>query len=133
MLTQEEFLRMLDELSGEIPQEFFKELNGGIVLRPEAKPHPRSKNGDLWILGEYCTRRNLGRSIKIYYGSYMHVYGDLEEEALRKRLRHTLRHEFRHHLEALAGERDLEIEDALRLAQYDAICASRDAWKNRLK
>ena len=29
-----------------------------------------------------------------------------------------LLHEFRHHLESLAGERDLEIEDAVAVSQY---------------
>ena len=32
----------------------------------------------------------------------------------------VLLHEFRHHLESLAGERDLEIEDAVELTQYRA-------------
>lgn len=48
----------------------------------------------------------------------MQVYGYMTEEALRKRVRKTVLHEFRHHLESLAGERDLEVEDAIQIARY---------------
>ena len=43
----------------------------------------------------------------------MQIYGYMTEEALRRRVRKTVLHEFRHHLESLAGEKDLEIEDAI--------------------
>lgn len=118
MLTQEEFLIMLDELSGEIPKEFFRELNGGVLLQEQAKAHPEGKGSDLWIMGEYCRRAGLGRYINIYYGSFMKVYGGLSYDALKNRVRHTLIHEFRHHLESLAGQKDLEIIDAMELAAY---------------
>ena len=51
-------------------------------------------------------------------GSFAQVYGHLPKEDLAKRLRKVLLHEFRHHLESLAGERDLEIEDAIEIAEY---------------
>lgn len=118
MLTLEEFLEMLDELSGEIPREFFRELNGGVLLQPQEKPHPQGQGNDLWIMGEYCRNHHLGRYINIYYGSFMRVYGGLPLEELRKRVRHTLIHEFRHHLESLAGRKDLEVLDAIKMAEY---------------
>ena len=40
------------------------------------------------------------------------------EEEFKERLKKTLFHEFTHHLESLAGERDLEIEDERQLAAY---------------
>lgn len=42
------------------------------------------------------------------------------DEELRVQIRKVLLHEFRHHLESLAGERDLELEDAAELTQYRA-------------
>ena len=42
------------------------------------------------------------------------------EEEIRVQIRKVLLHEFRHHLESLAGERDLEIEDAVNVSQYKA-------------
>lgn len=109
---------MLDEISGELPQDFFRELNGGVVLHEQAKPHPQGRGDDLWIMGEYCRSRSLGRYINIYYGSFMQVYGGLSYEALKRKVRHTLVHEFRHHLESLAGQRDLEVIDEMNLARY---------------
>ena len=109
---------MLDEISGELPQEFFRELNGGVVLQERAKAHPQGQGDDLWIMGEYCRSGSLGRYINIYYGSFMQVYGGLPYEAMKNKVRHTLVHEFRHHLESLAGQRDLEVIDAVNLARY---------------
>lgn len=119
MLSQDEFLEMLDDIADEIPREFYKELNGGILLRPEAKLHPDSDPWKrLWVMGEYRRNAALGRSICIYYGSFERLHGDLDKSELRKKVRHTVIHEFRHHLESLAGEHALEREDAYNLARY---------------
>ncbi len=80
--------------------------------------HPANRNGDLFIMGQYCRRQYLGRFIVIYYGSFAQVYGHLDAESLAAQLRSVLLHEFRHHLESLAGIRDLELEDALQIARY---------------
>ena len=50
----------------------------------------------------------------------MRVYGHLDEEGLKTEMWRVLRHEFLHHLESLAGEHSLEIEDAVRIAAYKA-------------
>lgn len=117
-MLQEKFLELLDELAGELPPEFFRGLNGGVILQERAKPHPQGRGDDLWILGEYCRDGSLGRYINIYYGSFMQLYGHLPYEQLKERVRHTLLHEFRHHLESLAGQKDLEILDAIRMDEY---------------
>lgn len=119
--TLEEFSEMLNEVAGEMPQEFFRELNGGIILKPERKLHPESRGEELCILGEYHRDKYLGRYIVIYYGSFVQICGNLPEDALSARLRKTVLHEFRHHLESLAGEKDLEVEDAVRIARYKKI------------
>ena len=118
MISIEEMEAMLDEIATGIPQEFYRELNGGIILLPETKLNPLSRKNHLYILGEYHRGGNLGRYITIYYGSFSHVYGHLGKEALREQLTRTLKHEFTHHIESLAGERGLEIKDAQYLADY---------------
>ena len=118
MIEYDEVGRMLDEIAAELPQEFYKELNGGVILLPEAKLDKRSRNRDLYIMGEYHSGGGMGRYITIYYGSFERLYKHLEKEALKEQLAHTLKHEFTHHLESLAGERGLEIKDAQFMEDY---------------
>ena len=117
MMSIEDFDLMLDGIAAEIPSEFFGGLSGGIILREECKLHPEGA-GDLYIMGEYSSRRDMGRCICIYYGSFMCTHGHLPPGALRGRLRATLLHELTHHLESLAGERGLEALDRLQLEEY---------------
>jgi hypothetical protein len=109
---------MLDELAAELPEQFYRELNGGILLLPEKRISPEAINNDLYTLGEYHYSYSMGRYITMYYGSFEAVYGHLSPEDIKVQLRETLRHEFTHHLESLAGEKDLEIEDERQLAKY---------------
>lgn len=106
---------ILDVLAEELPQEFYRELNGGILLVREMKQSPYGD--DLLIMGEYITS-SLGRMIKIYYGSFEQMYGWMDEARLTEELREVLRHEFTHHIESLAGERGLEIKDDIQLREY---------------
>lgn len=116
MITIDDMEKMLDDIANGFPQEIFKELNGGIILLPGAKRNPIGDN--LYVLGEYHQGGNLGRYISIYYGSFVNVYGHLDNEQLKEQLIHTLKHEFTHHVESLAGEKGLEIQDAEFLADY---------------
>jgi hypothetical protein len=118
MITMEEMLTMLDEIATEFPDEFYRKLNGGVILLPEAKLHERNKNNDLFILGEYNFNGTLGRYITIYYGSFERVYGHLTAPQIKEQLKKTLKHEFRHHFESMAGEKGLEIKDAQDLNEY---------------
>ena len=108
---------ILERVIKEVPQEFFKELNEGVVLLPEIKVHPESRQDDLIIMGEYSTSFT-GRNIKIYYGSFKRIYNGISNENLYERLKDTLFHEFTHHLESLSGERGLEVKDWMELNQY---------------
>lgn len=117
MVSIEEFELMLDDVAQTLPEEFYNGLNGGIMLLPELKLHPESTAYDLFILGEYH-RNSMGRYIVIYYGSFKQMFEHLSVDALRIQLSKTLRHEFTHHLESLAGERGLEIKDAMNLEKY---------------
>lgn len=114
----EEVEILLEEIAEDIPHEFFKELNKGIILLPNYKLHPESRSKDkLYILGEYV-RDFSGRHITIYYGSYKQVYSGISRDRLREKLKDTLLHEFTHHLESLAGEKGLEIKDKIALDKY---------------
>lgn len=118
MYTVDETEVILNEIAEEMPQEFYKELNGGIVLREELKLHPKNKGNDLYILGEYHSDSRLGSFIAIYYGSISRMFGNESLENYKAELRSVLKHEFRHHLESMAGVVDLEIEDALEIQEY---------------
>ena len=117
MYTIDAVDEMLDEIANEIPAAFFERLNGGVALLEECKEHPQSQ-GDLYIMGEYSVQHGLGRRICIYYGSFMRVYANAPEDVLRRKLRELLLHELTHHLESLAGERDLVVQDLINLAEY---------------
>lgn len=118
MIELEEFLEITEELSAEIPQEFFEGLNGGVRISPECKVNSHAQNDDLIIAGEYHRQSVMGCHIILYYGSFMRLYGHLSKKALVIQMRKTLRHEFRHHLEYRSGIRDLEIEDQKFLETY---------------
>lgn len=120
MVSFEEAADMLDSIANEFPEDFYKELNGGINILPDIKYHPEGgKSGDLYILGEYFRDTNgLGRYINIYFGSFVRVYGHLDADSQRLELKKTLAHEFTHHIESLAGEYGLEIKDHINIEKY---------------
>ena len=118
LLDLDDIQDILDELAEELPYEFFKELNGGILLLPERKISSDAIDNDLFVLGEYHHSFSMGRYIVIYYGSFEYLYGNLQREEMKDQLRKTLRHEFTHHMESLGGLKDLEIDDERRLAKY---------------
>lgn len=115
MITFDEMAALLDEVAEGFPKEFYRELSGGVVLAPGVKKH---EEDGLLILGEYIRGGGLGRYIAIYYGSFVQVHGHLSRARLKAQLKETLSHEFTHHLESLAGERGLEIEDERKLEEY---------------
>ncbi|HIS91612.1 MAG TPA: metallopeptidase family protein [Candidatus Alectryocaccomicrobium excrementavium] len=114
----DKFQAMLAEMLDELPEPFFEELHGGVIVSPRCKENPHSRGGDLYILGEYHRSHAMGNQIVIYYGSFMRLYGKAAEQTFERELRAVLRHEFRHHMENRAGERGLEIEDERQLREY---------------
>ncbi|CDZ74673.1 hypothetical protein ING2D1G_0490 [Peptoniphilus sp. ING2-D1G] len=113
----DEFQSIVEELYYGFDQRYFKYLNGGIVIEEGVCYHPASKDKDLLVLGAY-KRDIVGNSIILYYGSFMEMYGYLTREDLEERISDTLRHELTHHLEFLARENDLEIEDLEYIQRY---------------
>ncbi|MDD4774809.1 MAG: metallopeptidase family protein [Eubacteriales bacterium] len=119
MIDIDRFEQIAEELTGELPEVFFKELNGGVNILEYIKIHPKSSpDHPMFIMGEYHYTRETGRGIYIYYGSFMRMYPNAPEDTIRHHLRSTLRHEFRHHLESLAGERMLIDEDNTLFERY---------------
>ena len=117
MLSIDEINDMLDEIAAELPDEVFRELNGGVSLLPETRLSNADPDGGLYTLGEY-RRDQMGRYIVIYYGSIRAVHGRATREQMRGHLRDLLTHELTHHIESLAGERDLEIQDEEDMEEY---------------
>lgn len=116
MMDIDRFQDLAEQMSSELPEEFFQELNGGIVIEEEAKPDEEGEGDDLYVLGEYVRDGVLGRRIVLYYGSFLAMF-QLESE-MKREIRATIRHEFRHHLESLANLRDLEVEDEEFMEDY---------------
>ena len=117
MLSISEVNELLDEIVEQLPQEIFADLNGGVSLLPDTKRSAADPDGGLYVLGEYC-RDQMGRYIVLYYGSICIVHGMEGKGQLRESLRKIVSHELTHHLESLAGERDLEVQDEIDIDEY---------------
>ena len=115
--TFEWFEAKARELLTQLPEEFFKDLNGGVVVEEGEHLSEYAENGDLYVLGIYMRSSNMGRQIRLYYGSFLKVVPHTEK-AFEKQLWKTIRHEFRHHLETKARIKDLEIEDRQFIAAH---------------
>ena len=113
----DEVEEILEEICESIPSYAYEHLNGGIILTEERKFHQESYAEDLLIMGEY-QRSILGNMIKIYYGSFMDLYRFSPRERLKEKLEEVLLHEFTHHLEFLANEWGLVLEDNKFLEEY---------------
>jgi len=119
MLDYEQVQELLTDIADHVPGDIYNDLNGGILLSPNAKTHPDSMDGSLYTLGEYrFDPAGLGRYIVIYYGSFAAVHGGLPDRMLAKKLKEVLYHELTHHLEHMAGDKSLERQDKTDLERY---------------
>lgn len=122
-MTIERFEELVADELDELPEEFFRELSGGVLVQEYVNLAPEAVANDRYVMGTYTTS-SLGRQIQLYYGSFVTTMGDSGpdiEERYRKRIREVVRHEFRHHLEFLSGihgSTSLEAEDARNLVAY---------------
>lgn len=118
MISIDEFTEIMDDIAHELPDEFYRDLNGGILILPDRKLSPCAKAADLWVLGTYVHSSSMGRLIEIYYGSFCELFAGSSRERLIEEMRETLYHEFTHHMESLAGEKMLEEKDAQQIRDY---------------
>ena len=77
MLSIDEVNEILDDYYEQIPMELFAWLNGGVVLLEDALPDPEAGE-DVYVMGEYCCDE-MGRYIKIYYGSFAALLAEAPE------------------------------------------------------
>lgn len=119
MIPIADFTSILETLVENMPQVIFRQLNLGIGVSEYSKNRQDTGSGQIaYILGEYTVHPQMGRGIMLYYGSFQKVFASVTDKAvITKQIDQVLRHELLHHLEHLAGERELEIEDTRRLLQ----------------
>ena len=113
MLSAEEFNRIVSDLLDEFPEEFFRELSGGVIVSEASVIPEYARGNDLYATGQYQEFSGV-RQITVFKGSFDRVYPQADAAETRELLRGILRHEFRHHLESLGGihnSSSLEAED----------------------
>ena len=71
MISIDEMQDMLGRMMDELPDVFFRALNGGVNLLPDTLRSPHAKNDDYFILGEYVTDSMMGRYINL---SLIHIF-----------------------------------------------------------
>ena len=105
MITIEEYGAIVSELMDELPDEFFRELSGGVIVSESVAIPDYAQGNDLYTLGKYQIFSRV-RQITMFKGSFDRVYPRADIEEARRILRGVLRHEIRHHLESLGGIHD---------------------------
>ena len=113
MISLAEYRDIVTELMDELPEAFFRELSGGVIVSGEVMIPDYAVENDLYALGEYQVFSGI-RQIVMYKGSFDRAHPQADAAEARELLRGVLRHEFRHHLEFLGGVRNsssLEAED----------------------
>lgn len=111
MISYEEAGKVLDEAVDSLPEEIFRDLNGGVNLirRTQVDEH------GLLVMGTYNVNQ-MGRYVEIYYGSFRAKYPNADREKCERELVRTLKHELTHHIESLALDRSLEKWDEAHVA-----------------
>lgn len=120
MISLAEYKRIIAELLDELPEAFFRELSGGVIVSEATVIPDYAKGNDLYTMGQYQVSYGL-RQIVMFKGSFDRVHPHADAAQAREILRGTLRHEFRHHMEALAHIRNsgsLEAEDERKKQAY---------------
>ena len=113
MITLEVYKKIITELMDELPEEFFHELTGGVIVSEERLVPDYARADDLYTMGQYLVYSGV-RQVVMYKGSFDRIYPDADAAEAKEILRGVLRHEFRHHLESLGGihnSSSLEAED----------------------
>ena len=120
MITLEEYKQIVEELLDELPEEFFRELSGGVTVSEATVTPDYAREGELYTLGQYQVSYGV-RQINMFKGSFDRTYPHADAEQARELLRGILRHEFRHHIESLGyihNSSSLEAEDERRKQAY---------------
>lgn len=120
MISAEVYKQIVFELMDELPDAFYKELSGGVIVSDAVKAPDYARGNDLYTMGEYRVYSGV-RQVVLYRGSFDRIYPNVGEAQAKELLRGILRHEIRHHLEALGGIHDdtsLEAADEREKLRY---------------
>ncbi len=120
MISIEEYRKIISELLDELPEAFFRELTGGVIVSEALSVPPYARGNDICTMGMYRIFSGV-RQIVMFKGSFDRMYPDADREEARRILRGVVRHEFRHHLEYLSGihpSLSLEAEDEREKREY---------------
>ena len=120
MISIEEYRKIVSELLDELPEEFFRQLTGGVILSEALVIPDYARGDDLYTMGQYQVCYGV-RQIVMFKGSFDRLYPQADVPAAREILRGILRHEFRHHIEFLGGihnSSSLEAEDERKKRAY---------------
>ena len=113
MMDLADFKRLVSALLDELPEEFFRDLSGGVLVSAAAARPDYARDDDIYTLGEYRVFSGV-RQIILYKGSFDRTHPHAPPDEVQRILRGVIRHEFRHHLEHLGGihgESSLEAQD----------------------
>ena len=120
MITTEQYNSIISELLDELPEEFFWELSGGVIVSEALVIPDYAQGNDLYTMGQYQIYSGI-RQIVMFRGSFNRAHPNVDLSEAKDLLREILRHEFRHHLEYLGGVHNsssLEAEDERRKREY---------------
>ena len=120
MLTTEEYKAIVSDLMDELPEAFYRNLTGGVIMSEALVIPDYARGNDLYTLGQYQVCYGV-RQIVMFKGSFDRLYPNASASEACDILRGVLRHEFRHHIEFLGGihnSASLEAEDARKKRAY---------------
>ena len=120
MITTVQYNSIISELLDELPEEFFWELSGGVIVSEALVIPDYAQGNDLYTMGQYQIYSGI-RQIVMFRGSFNRAHPNVDLSEAKDLLREILRHEFRHHLEYLGGVHNsssLEAEDERRKREY---------------
>ena len=102
MISTEEYKAIISDLMDELPEEFFRDLTGGVIMSEALVIPDYARGNDLYTLGQYQVCYGV-RQIVMFKGSFDRLYPQVDVSEARDILRGVLRHEFRHHIEFLGA------------------------------
>lgn len=120
MISLKEYKSIVSELLDELPDEFFRDLTGGVIVSEATVIPDYARDNDIFTLGQYQVASGI-RQITLFKGSFDRANPIADPSEAREILRGVIRHEFRHHLESLGGVRNsssLEAEDEREKQEY---------------
>lgn len=94
----ERFREVASGIIESLPADLFRQLNGGVLILKE-----KNEEADSLVMGEYVEDLVMGKTILLYYGSFVEDLEERSEEEWIEEIEDTILHELRHHVESLAG------------------------------